>query len=146
MLTNTVHLIYILYVYIKEYLVKILKNKLSYLRAKAYGTVRQRNDWESPRKKKLPFFVPKFPVLHLHDGCNKDPRTHERNLMLLQEEEEKLHPNREVVMDIMKKTFYVRRQNILKASTSVSNLLKIYPSLRNYDQVSAYVNYQGCIR
>ena len=54
-LTNAVHLIYILCVYIKEYLVKILKNKLSYLRAKAYGTVRQRNDWESPRKKKLPF-------------------------------------------------------------------------------------------
>lgn len=114
---------------------KILKSKLSYLRAKTYATVRQRNDWESPRKKRLSFFVPKFPVLHPYDGYNKDPSTHERNLMLLQEEEEKLHPNREVMMDIMKKTFYIRRQNILKASVSVSNLLKIYPLLRNYNEV-----------
>ena len=65
--------------------------------------------------------------------------------MVLQEEEEKVHPNEEVVMDLMKKTFYIRRRNILKAMTSVTNLLKIYPSLRNHSQVSTNVCYQGYI-
>ena len=128
---------YICYITLQEYLVKILKSKLGYLRTKAHGTVKQRNDWDPPRKKKLSFFAPRFPMLYLHDVCNNDPSTHKRNLVALQEEEEKLHPNEEVVMDLMEKTFFIRRQNILKASIPVTDLLKIYPSLRNYNQVSA---------
>ena len=58
--------------------------------------------------------------------------------MILQEEEEKLNPNREVVMDLMRKTFFIRRQNILRAPVSVTKLLRIYPSLRNHDQVSQF--------
>ena len=114
-----------------------MKNKLSYLRTKANTPRRQRNEWEPPRKKRLSVFAPKSPMLHA--SCNNDPSTHRSNVMLLQEEEEKLNPNREVVMDLMRKTFFIRRQSIVKAPASVTKLLKIYPSLRNYDQVSEFV-------
>lgn len=112
------------------------------MRAKANATIRQRDEREPPRKKKLSFFAPQSPVLRkASNNCNNDLKAHKRNLMILQEEEEKLNPNKEVVMDLMKKTFFIRRQNILKAPASVPNLLKIYPSLRNCDQVSDLVMY-----
>ena len=109
---------------------------MSYLRAKAHATRKQRDDQKPPRKKKLSIFAPKFPALHQYDNYNNETSAHERNLIALQEEEEKLHPNEDIVTDLMKNTFFIRRQNILKASTSVTNLLRIYPSLRNYNQVS----------
>ena len=88
------------------------------------------------RKIKVSRFTLKPPVLHLCDGCDTDPKVHERNLKALQNEEKKLNPNKAVIMGLMKKTFYIRRWNILKTPTTVSNILKIYPSLRNCDQVS----------
>jgi len=109
------------------------------LRAKASGTKKERES-ETPRKKRLSFFALKSPDLRPSSDYDDDPRTHEYNLKALQREEEKQNPNKEVVMDLMKKTFFIRRQNILKlkAPISVANLLKIYPSLRNYNQVSTY--------
>ena len=109
---------------------------MSYLRSKAHATRKQRNNQKPPRKKKLSIFVPKFPMLHQYDNFNNESSAHERNVRALQEEEEKLHPNEDIVTNLMKNTFFIRRQNILKASISVTNLLRIYPSLRKYNQVS----------
>lgn len=127
---------------IKEYLVKILKNKLNYLRFKAHGTIRPRNDCLPPiRKKRLTTFSPKpLVLLPMSDDCGNGPSEHERDLMVLQEEEGKMNPNNEVVMDLMRKTYSSRRQNILSVPTSLTDLLKIYPSLKDYYQVGA-INY-----
>lgn len=79
-------------------------------------------------------FTPKPPVLQ--SPADSSPAAYEMNLKILQQQGERPNPDKAVVMDLMKKTFYTRRQNILKASTSVAGLLKIFPCLRSHIQVS----------
>ena len=82
-------------------------------------------------------FTPKPPVLQSPAGSSA---AYEMNLKILQQQGERPNPDKAVVVDLMKKTFYMRRQNILKASTSVADLLKTFPCLRNRIQVSSMRN------
>ena len=83
-------------------------------------------------------FAPKPPVLQSSASHDDSLAAYEMNLRMLQQQGEKPNPDKGVVMDLMKKTFYLRRQNILKASTSVASLLKTFPCLRNRIQVSVH--------
>lgn len=120
--------------FIKEYIIKLLKNKLNYLRKRGSRTSQQKNGCQTPKKRKLSSFTPNPPVLQQSNADSS--AEYEANLKTLQKEGEKHNPNKMLVMDLMKKTFYMRRQSILKGPTSVASLLKIFPFLRNYDQVS----------
>ena len=79
-------------------------------------------------------FTPKPPVLQSSAGSSS--AAYEMYLKLFRQQGERPNPDKAMVMDLMKKTFYMRRQNILKASTSVADLLKTFPCLRSHIQVS----------
>jgi len=114
-----------------------LEDKLHYLR---YCQTKQKYTSPSTRKRRSSVFAPNPPALQLSREYADYSKTHGQSLKALQEEEEKLSPNEEVVANLMKKTFFIRRRSILKckAPISVANLLKIYPSLRNCNQVSVH--------
>ena len=119
--------------FIKEYIISVLEDKLMYLRN---CTSRQAYKGPASRKRSSFVFTPRPPELRPPADYNDSLATYEMNLRMLQVEERKPNPNRETVMSLMEKTFFIRRQNILKAPTSVSSLLETFPSLRNYIQVS----------
>ena len=122
--------------FIKEYITKLLKDKLIYLRS---IKTRKRNQSQSTgRKYSFPVYCPNPPALPRSPGHDNSLAMYARNVKALQEEEAKPSPNKEVVMDLMKKTFFIRRNNAVKASTPVVTVLKIFPSLKNYSQVSVY--------
>ena len=131
-------------IFIKEYIIKLLKDKLVYLRS---VKTRKRNKCQSTgrnkcqstsRKNSFPVYCPISPALLRSPGHDNSLATYARNAKVLQEEEAKPSPNKEVVMDLMKKTFFNRRNNTLKASTSIVTMLKTFPSLKNYSQVSVH--------
>lgn len=123
--------------FIKEYLIRLLEDKLTYLRS---CKTKLKNKCQTYRKRKSFIFTPRPPVLQPPVHYDNSLATFEMNLMILQGEEKKPNPNREMVMDLMEKTFFIRRQNILKTTTSVASLLKMFPSLRNHIQVSVHAH------
>lgn len=122
--------------FIKEYIISLLEDKLTYLR-----NCKTRQMYKPPasRKRNSFVFTPRPPELRPPADYDDSSATYEMNLRMLQVEERKPNPNREMVMSLMEKTFFIRRRNILKALTSVSSLLETFPSLRNYIQVSTYM-------
>ena len=121
--------------FIKEYIISLLEDKLSYLRC---SKTRQIYKAPASRKRGSFVFTPRPPELQPPADYDDSSATYEMNLRMLQVEEKKPNPNRETVMNLMEKTFFIRRQTILKAPTSVSRLLETFPSLRNHIQVSMY--------
>ena len=116
---------------LQEYIIKLLEDKLSYLQN---CKTKQTYTYQLSRRKRCSMFTPKPPVLQSPAGSLA---AYEMNLKILQQQGERPNPDKAVVMDhLMKKTFYMRRQNILKASTSVADLLKTFPCLRSHIQVS----------
>ena len=84
---------------------------------------------------------PRPPVVHLDDDDHdSDKPAFERHIKFLQKEYKKLRPDQYVVKELMRKTFKIRREQIQEAPTRVSDLLEIYPALKNYDHVSTCVN------
>ena len=75
-------------------------------------------------------------------ATGEDKNSHDRHVKLLQMEEKKLSPDLNIVADLMKRTFSIRRAGILDEPQPVYQLLKVYPSLRRYDQV-IQLNYMG---
>ena len=90
------------------------------------------------RKKNIPVYSPDSPALLRNPSYDDNLVAYERNVEALQEEEANLSPKKEVVMDLMKKTFFIRRKNVLIGQTSVVSLLQIFPSLKNHSQVSVH--------
>lgn len=122
-------------IFIKEYLVRLLEDKLTYLRT---SKTKQKNQYHRSKKRSPFVFSPRPPILQPPIDYDDNSAMYEMNLRMLQKEEEKPNPNKEVVLDLMEKTFFIRRQNILKTPTSVASLLKTFPSLKNHIQVSVY--------
>lgn len=130
-----------MYVFIKDYIVRLLEDKVAYLRHR--GTRGRRNKGQPYNKRRSSVYAPDPPALPRYAGYDDNSAAYGRNLKMLQEEEKKPTPDKEVVMDLMKKTFFIRRQNILKIKTPVASLLKMFPSLRNEIQVSLHAEIIG---
>ena len=117
-----------------------MEDKLTYLRNCKH---RQTYNHHPSRKREYSVFTPRPPTLEPSTEYDHSLLAYERNLRILQQQVEVSNPDKEVVMDLMEKTFYMRRQNILKASTSVAGLLKTFPCLRSHVQVSKHAQVLG---
>ena len=65
----------------------------------------------------------------------EDNASHMRHLKMLQLEERKVSPDRNVISDLMKRTFHYRRLEIIEEPKMVQQLTKVYPSLKRCNQV-----------
>ena len=93
---------------------------------------------EPPAKKRKEFQqFPKSPGAP-SIPCGEDKASHLRHVKLLQQEERKLVPNKGVVSDLMKRTYPFRRREFLEQPLPITELFKIYPSLKRSDQVRSY--------
>ena len=112
-----------------------MEDKLTYLRS-CKTKPRYMYNYQPSKRRKCSIFTPKPPALQ--SSCDHSLTAYEMNLRILQQEGEIPNPDKGMVKDLMKKTFYTRRQNVLKASTSVASLLKTFPCLRSHIQVSVH--------
>ena len=67
-----------------------------------------------------------------HPG--EDKSSHDRHVKLMQLEERKVSPNTNILNDLMKRTFSLRRTEIVDKPQPIQQILS-YPSLRRYNQV-----------
>ena len=134
--------------FIQEYLIEALKDKMKYIRnakPRGLGGVKrqpssdeQHDLIENPAKRQ---FKPQYPT---HSAVNlvplgEDKASHDRHVKFLHSEERKLTPNAGVCRELMRKTYPTRRADILNNPKCLTELLKMYPSLRRADQVSAHL-------
>lgn len=70
----------------------------------------------------------------------EDKVSHDRHVKLMQLEERKVSPDVNILADLMKRTFPIRRAEIIDEPQPVNELLKVYPSLRRCDQVIQSIN------
>ena len=69
------------------------------------------------------------------EATGEDKNSHDRHVKLMQLEERKVSPDLNILADLMKRTFSIRRTEIIDEPQPVYQLLKVYPSLRRYNQV-----------
>lgn len=72
----------------------------------------------------------------------EDDISYKRNQRLLLSEEKNLNPNRKTVSVLMDRTFPFRRQDLLKNSYPIIEVLKKFPSLRRKDQVHILIRFK----
>ena len=70
-------------------------------------------------------------VLH-----GEDDASHKRHLNMLSLEAKKVKPNEKSLQELMRRTFPIRRQDIVDNSIPIGTLLKQYPPLEKYRYVS----------
>lgn len=103
------------------------------------------NDAQGKKPKQ---FKPQFPAQstanRIQPPSGEDRASHDRHVKFLQSEEKKISPNAAVCKDLMKRSFNIRREDILNNPKPVSELLKIYPSLKRGDQVKILVIILKC--
>ena len=66
----------------------------------------------------------------------EDEASHKRHLNMLSLEAKKVKPNEKSLLELMKRTFPLRRQDIVDNSLPIATLLKQYPPLEKYRYVS----------
>jgi len=94
-------------------------------------------DSQTPPVKKKPHYPSQsMPAA----AVGEDKASHSRHVKMLQSEERKVSPDKNVVADLMSRTFYFRRSEILEQPQLVQELLKTYPSMKRYDQVHIFNN------
>lgn len=97
---------------------------------------RTKNDSQTPPVQKKPrAHYPSQSMAHLVIPLGEDEASHSRHIKMLQLEERKVSPDKNVVADLMKRTFHFRRSEILEQPQLVQELIKTYPSLKRCDQV-----------
>lgn len=74
--------------------------------------------------------------------AGEDEHSYKRNQKLLLSEERKLNPNKQMVCVLMGRTFAFRRRDLLKNPYPITEVLKMYPSLRRIDQVHTHLTYK----
>ena len=139
-----VHVIASLNFKVQDFLEASLRDKMKYLRnAKPRPRVKHdlTVDEESLPVKKKPF-KPQYPSYSMSPEQSapaaEDEASHLKHVKKLQLEERKVSPDRNVVADLMNRTFHLRRCEILKQPQLIQQLLKTYPSMKRCDQVCSY--------
>ena len=123
------------------YLKEALKDKMKYLRnpGKHKKMARQlpRLD-DQPKTKKSKKDYTQYPKFS-HEPLvppEEDESSNLRNQKMILDEEKRSNPNKRMVSVLMDRTFAFRRQDILKTSMPIMEVLKLYPSLKELDHVS----------
>ena len=75
-----------------------------------------------------------------------DDAAHKKRIKILKNENKKLIPDRQVVSELMEKTYTYRRRQILEEPVMVANLLDTFPFLSEIDQVCDCVAYLFILR
>ena len=124
---------------LQGYLVEALKDKMKYLRnSKPRIKSENSNEMSEPPAKKIKkefTQIPHIPAApHIPKG--EDEASYLRHLKVLQQEEKKMSPNKQVIADLMTRTFPFRRKEILEEPSSMDQLLKKFPSLKRTEQVT----------
>lgn len=76
--------------------------------------------------------TPDLPLL----PTGEDEASQQRHLRLLKNEMKKVNPSKQIVRELMKKTFPTRRKAIVEGMGTVKELLFTYPALKFPDEVS----------
>lgn len=112
---------------------------MKYLRnaGKSKRTNVEADSVDIPPTKKAKVFK-QFPAIS-NEPCpiadGEDDSSFIRNNKVLIQEGKKLNPNTHTIMVLMERTFTYQRQEIMKTSKPIKDILKQYPSLKRLDQV-----------
>ncbi len=102
-------------------------------------------DDSTPRKRGRPKRVitltSRYPPLQPHGS---DP-VQEQHIQTIVKEMDKEKPRKDVLLPLMKSTFYVRRQHILDSEESVFVKLELFPALRMLPLVCLYISGLKCL-
>ena len=85
---------------------------------------------ETPRKRGRPKRVMSLETRYLSIRPQGDESTQQEHMQALTKELEKEKPRKDILLPLMKSTFYQRRQYILNNDDSVLSKLEKYPALR----------------
>ena len=71
----------------------------------------------------------------LQPVAGEDKASHLRHVKMLLIEERKVSPDKNAITELMKRTFFYKRSEIVEEPQLVKDLVKTYPSLKRYEQV-----------
>ena len=97
---------------------------------------------ETPRKRGRPKRVMNLESRYPSIRPQEDESAQQQHLPAISKELEKEKPRKEILLPLMKSTFYARRQYILNSSDSVLSKLEKFPALKMLPLVS---NFGCCI-
>ena len=130
----------------QEFLEVALRDKMKYLRNAKPRRKATKSSEEAPTLTKKP--RPHYPTHQQDVATHHQPAieppvgennaSHMRHLKMLQLEERKVSPDRNVISDLMKRTFHYRRLEIIEEPKMVQQLIKVHPSLKRCNQVCTY--------
>ena len=69
------------------------------------------------------------------DVAIEDEVAHQRHIKAMRSEFTKTHPNTAVAAELMKLTFYGRRQEV-KSAVAIKEVIERYPFLQNHEEVT----------
>lgn len=79
--------------------------------------------------------MPTAPATPLY-MCGEDDASIARHCKMLTSEMKRVNPNRQVIKQLMAKTFTLRRRQILEGMGTVQDIIKVYPALKYPEEVS----------
>ena len=126
-----------IFVFMQDWLVEALRERMKYFRRNKSNiqcsmSESKRAMQKNPLKQQMPH-ISTLP--HTMDSVGEDEASHDRHVKLLALEWRKSKPNRHAIGELMRRTFGVRRKNILSSPASLDCLLKSYPPLQQYGEV-----------
>ena len=88
----------------------------------------------STSKSKMPS-IPNVPALV---PIGEDEASMKRHFKMMQNEFKKVVPNKKIVIDLMRRTFPLRQQDVLNETATISFILEKYPALADSDEVNIH--------
>ena len=98
----------------------------------------------NPSKEGRKYLTPK-PVMPSTSSplipVGKDEASQQRHEKILKAEMKKANPNKQTVKELMRRSFFQRRRNIVDGMGTVQDILIHYPALKNPEEVSIAILY-----
>ena len=85
-----------------------------------------------------PASVAKRQLIELSDDDEEDDISYQRHKKLLLQEHRKVHPNLQVVTELMRATYKRRHSIILREPTPISSILGDFPFLGKFEEVHIF--------
>lgn len=118
----------------QNYLIVSMKTRMAYLRK---PDDRKRGNPSKENRKSLPVAKPIMPAIPatILMPIGEDEASQLRHEKVLKTEMKKVNPNKQVVRELMKRSFFLRREKIVGGLGSVQDVLAYYPALKCADEV-----------
>ena len=81
--------------------------------------------------------MPSSSVLVVEDS--EDKASHKRHLWLMKKESKSFRPNKQITRDLMKRTFTIRRKEMVDGAT-LETLFSTYPTLKYHEKIVCKLN------